>query len=518
LATDPGSLTAAAGAPAPFAAPGGLRALAALLGALALAGCAAGPDYKRPTPELPVDWTLEAPWRLGAPADAGDKGPWWQAFADPQLDTLERRAMADSPTLAIAAARLAQARATATATSAGLFPTLGLTTRDARQRISANRPLTNYAVPNLTTTQNDFNLGFSASYEVDLAGRVSRSVEGARASAEQSAADLANTRLLVGTELASDYFSLCTLDVSLDVLAHSIALQRRALDFVSARHELGAGSGLEVAQQKALLDNTLTQVDVQHRQRAQFEHAIATLIGAPAPTFSLPAAVRSLQPPPIPVGVPSDLLQRRPDVASAERAMAVANAQIGVATAAFYPSIFITPTLGDESNMLSSLFNAPSLLWSIGLSATQTLFDAGRTRANVDFARAGYDIAVANYRRTVLTAMQEVEDGITGVASMDRATAQADIAVQSAQQVLDMSNARYEGGAAVYLDVITAQQSLLSAQLQASQLAGQRQLAATFLAKALGGDWRRPEPAIATAAAAAAAPAAAIAPVAQAKP
>jgi NodT family efflux transporter outer membrane factor (OMF) lipoprotein len=475
-----------------------LPLLAALLAAAG--GCAVGPDYRRPTPDLPVAWTLDAPWRTGTPADGADKGPWWQAFGDAQLDALERRAMADSPTLAIAAARLAQARATVTATSAGLFPSLSLTSRDARTRTSANRPLSAYGTQNFSVVQNDFNLGFTASYEVDLAGRVSRSVEGARASAEQSAADFANTRLLVSAELASDWFSLCTLDVSLDVLDRSIALQRRALEFVNSRHELGAGTGLEVAQQQALLDNTLTQVDVQRRQRAQFEHAIATLVGAPAPTFSLPLAVRSLQPPPIPVGVPSDLLQRRPDVASAERAMAVANAQIGVATAAFYPSVILGPSIGGESRMLSTLFDAPSLVWSIGVSATQALFDAGRTRANVDFARAGYDVSVATYRRAVLTAMQEVEDGITGVATMDRATAQAQVAVQSAQRVLDMSQARYEGGATTYLDVITAQQALLTAQLQAAQLAGQRQLAATFLVKALGGDWQRGDAPLASAA------------------
>ena len=457
--------------------------------ALAVSGCAVGPDYKRPAADLPVAWKLEAPWRTGVPADAADKGDWWKAFGDAQLDELETRAMADSPTLAIAAARLAQARATVTGTSAGLFPSLSLTSHDQRFRISANRPLASYTSPNSTTVQNDFPLGLSVNYEVDLAGRVSRSVEGAKASAEQSAADLANTRLVVSAELASDWYNLVTLDASLDVLDRSIALQRKALDFVNQRHDLGAGTGLEVAQQQALLDSTLTQVDVQKRQRAQFEHAIAALIGAPAPTFSVPAVRRDLQPPPIPVGVPSDLLQRRPDVASAERAMAGANAQIGVATAAFYPSVFLQPGIGEESRMLSTLFDAPSLVWSIGVSATQTLFDAGRTRANVDFAKAGYDASVATYRRTILTAMQEVEDGITGVASLDRATAQAQVAVGSAQRVLDMANARYEGGVATYLDVITAQQSLLTAQLQAAQLAGQRQIVATALVKALGGGW-----------------------------
>ena len=466
------------------------RRFALLAAALALTGCAVGPDYQRPATELPVAWKLDEPWRTGAPADGADKGAWWQAFGDPQLDALEAQAMKDSPTLAIATARLAQARATVTATSAGLFPSLSLGSKDQRFRISANRPLANYASPNVSTVQNDFTLNASASYEVDLAGRVRRNVEGAKASAEQSAADLANTRLVVGAELASDWFSLATLDATLDVLDRSIALQRKALAFVVDRHDLGAGTGLEVAQQQALLDNTLTQVDVQKRQRAQFEHAIATLVGVPAPSFSLAPVRRALQPPAIPLGVPSDLLQRRPDVASAERAMAAANAQVGVATAAFYPSVMLGPSIGEESRILGALFDAPSLVWSIGVSATQTLFDAGRTRANVDFARAGYDASVAGYRRTVLVAMQEVEDGITGVATLDRATTQALRAADSAQRVLDMAQARYEGGASTYLDVITAQQSLLTAQLQAAQLAGQRQLAATALVKALGGGWR----------------------------
>ena len=321
--------------------------LTLLAAALAAGGCAVGPDYQRPAADLPVAWKLDAPWRTAVPGDSADKGDWWKAFGDPQLDALEARAQADSPTLAIAAARLAQARATVTAQSAGLFPSLSLTSHDQRLRISANRPLANYASPNFSTVQNDFTLGVGASYEVDLAGRVSRSIEGAKASAEQSAADLANTRLVVSAELASDWFSLATLDASLDVLDRSIALQRKALAFVNSRHELGAGTGLEVAQQQALLDNTLTQVDVQKRQRAQFEHAIATLIGAPAPTFSLAPVRRDLQPPAIPLGLPSDLLQRRPDVASAERAMAAANAQIGVATAAFYPSVILAPGIGD---------------------------------------------------------------------------------------------------------------------------------------------------------------------------
>jgi outer membrane protein, multidrug efflux system len=465
------------------------RALA-LAWVLGLAACAAGPDYRKPALDLPVSWQLDAPWREATPDDAAAKGPWWQRFGDPQLDALAQRALAGSPTLAAAAARLAQARAVVAAGSSAQLPQLTLGTRDARQRTSANRPLSSYNSTNFSTIQNDFTLSLSTSYEVDLAGRVQRSVEGARASAEQSAADLENTRLLLTAELAVDYFSVRALDTELDVLTRSIALQRRALELVTARRDLGAASGLDVAQQRALLDTTLTQVDVLRRQRAQFEHAIATLTGTPAPLFSLAPEVKVFEPPAIPLGVPSDVLQRRPDVAAAERAMAAANAQIGVASAAFYPSVLLGPSVGYESRDLSTLFNAPSLLWSIGVSATQSIFDGGRARANVDFAKAGYDVTVANYRRIVLTAMQEVEDGITGLAALDRASAQAQTAVASARRVLDMATSRYEGGASTYFDVITAQQSLLTSERQAAQLLGQRQLSAVFLVKALGGDWQ----------------------------
>ena len=274
------------------------------------------------------------------------------------------------------------------------------------------------------------------------------------------------------------------------MLERSIALQRRALEFVTSRHDLGATSGLDVAQQQALLDNTLTQVDVLRRQRDPFEHAIATLTGTPAPSFALAPEVRDRAPPAIPLGVPSDVLERRPDVAAAERAMAAANAQIGIARAAFFPSIMLAPSGGVDSRELSSLFNAPSLLWSLGVAATQTIFDGGRTRANVDFAQSGYDATVANYRRVALTAMQEVEDGITGLAALDRASAQSRRAVDSSRRVLEMATARYEGGATTYLDVINAQQALLGVERQTTQLASQRNVTAVFLVKALGGDWQ----------------------------
>jgi multidrug efflux system outer membrane protein len=457
-----------------------------------LAGCVAGPNYVRPTVDTPPAWKLEAPWRAATPEDAVPKGDWWTRFGDARLDTLQRQALAQSPTLAVAGARLEQARAAVRATTASLLPSANLGLRGARSRISADRPLSNYSAPNFATVQNDFVPALTVGYEIDLAGRIRRSVEGAEASAEQSAADLENTRLLLGTDLATAYFNLRATDIELDVLARSIALQRRSLGFVSTRHDLGAASGLDVAQQQALLDTTLTQVDVLRRQRSAFEHAIATLVGTPAPSFELAADISELEPPAVPLGVPSDVLQRRPDVASAERAMAAANAQIGVARAAYYPSIVLAPSLGFESRSLSTLFEAPSLLWSIGAQVTQPLFAGGRLGANVDFAKAGYDATVGNYRRTVLTAMQEVEDGITGLADLEHANAQARTAVETARRVLDLADARYEGGATTYLDVITAQQSLLAAERLSAQLGGQRLLTAVFLIKALGGGWQAP--------------------------
>ena len=456
---------------------------------IVLSGCAAGPDYVKPTLEMPVSWKLEAPWRVGEPADAALKGPWWQRFGDAQLDALEEQAVRNNPTLALASTRLAQARAALSATSAAVLPQVGLNERAARQRISANRPQSNYNSPNFATTQNDLVLQMSVGYELDLAGRVQRSVEAGQALLGQSAADFENTRLLLTADLASNYFNLRAIDTELDVLARAIALQRRALGFVNARREGGAGTGLEVAQQQALLDSTLVQVEVLQRQRSVYEHALATLAGVPAPQFTLGADLRPLAPPAVPLGVPSDILERRPDIAAAERAMAAANAQIGIARAAFFPSITLGSTLGAEGRALSMLFDAPSMLWTAGLSAAQVLFDGGRIKANIDFATAGHAGAVANYRRVVLGAMQEVEDGITGLAALDRASAQAALAVASARRVLDMSRARYEGGASTYLDVISAQQALLASERQATQLLGQQLLTSVFLVKALGGDW-----------------------------
>ncbi len=466
-----------------------LAVLAATAGLSLFNACALLPGYSRPVLDMPVAWKVESPWRESTPRDGAAKGAWWQRFGDPQLDALVQQSLTGSPTLALANARLAQARALLASASAGLFPQVNLNTRAQRAALSANRPRSNPRQSQLSTSENDFIGALNVSYEADFAGRVRNTIEGARASAQQSAADLENVRLLLTADVATAYFNLRALDIELDVLSRSIDLQRRVHGLATTRHDLGATSGLDVAQQQALLDSTLAQVDVLRRQRAQFEHALATLTGTPAPVFSVAPNVKRAPPPAVPIGVPSDILERRPDVAAAERAMAAANAQIGVANAAFYPSITLGGAYGVESRTLQNLFDAPSLIWSIGTSLVQPLFDAGRLRANMDSARAGYEATVALYRRVVLTAMQEVEDGIIGMAALERAHAQAMAATVSANRVLDLATTRYEGGVATYLDVVTAQQSLLNSERLTAQLLGQRLLIAVFLVKALGGDW-----------------------------
>jgi multidrug efflux system outer membrane protein len=458
------------------------------------AGCAVGPNYHAPAPDVPAAWRPDVPWHEAAPSDGALKGEWWRLFQDETLNTLVERALAGNQNLRVAAARLAQARDQVTVAASDLYPWVGLSADAARGKTSANRPLGSYSIPNQSTVQNNFVLGPSVNYEADLFGRVRREVEGARASEQQAEADFENTRLLLTAQLVTDYFALRELDAEIAVVRNSLELQRDALGFIVSRHDLGFATGLDLAQQQALVDAAATQIELLDNQRAQFEHAIATLVGTPAPRFTLAATTSSASLPAIPVGLPSDLLQRRPDVASAERSMAAANARIGVARAAYYPSIILgssfgEPNAGWQSNALATLFDAPSRLWSIGLSATQTLFDAGKIRANVRIADEDYTAAVATYRQTVLTAMEEVENGITGLASLDRAATQADASVRSAQEAVDIATARYRGGVDTYLEMITAQQVLLGNQRQAVQVHGEQFATAVYLVRALGGGW-----------------------------
>ena len=475
----------------------GRGAVHAIAVAALAAGCAVGPDYHRPSAEVPPSWQPEAPWHEAAPGDTALKGDWWELFEDPQLNPLVAKALAGNQNLQVAAARLQQAQAQVTIARSALFPAVELSGSASRAKDSANRPLAAYSQPNQSTVQNDFLLGPSVNYELDLFGRVRREVEGARASAQQAEADFENTRLILMATLVSDYYSLREIDAEMAVVRRSLDLQQGALKFVSSRHELGFATGLDLAQQEALLDSSAAQLELLQNQRDQLQHAIATLVGTAAPSFTLASSTDVRPIPALPLGLPSDLLQRRPDVASAERARAAANARIGVARAAYFPTVDLTPgfgvpSIGWESNALASLFTAPSRLWSLGLSASQTLFDAGKTRANVRFADADYTAAVANYRQTVLTAMEEVENGITGLGSLERAGIQANASVRSAQRAFDIASERYKGGVDTYLDVITAEQTLLTNQRQAVQIQGQQFTTAVFLVKALGGGWSQP--------------------------
>ncbi|RDK00958.1 efflux transporter outer membrane subunit [Paraburkholderia lacunae] len=463
--------------------------LTAAASAALLAACTVGPDYRRPQAEVPPAWHTDSYWRVAAPSHAPLAPDWWNGFGDATLATLENQALAQNQTLAAASAHYAQAKATLANISAQRIPEVDLAASASRFRISKSRPLTNYATPTQSTVQNNFQLGASINYDTDLFGRIRRQVEGATASAEQSADDLANARLVLSTDLATSYFSLRELDAEIDVLNQSVQLQQKALDYVTSQHELGAVSGLNVLQQKAQLDATRVQAQLLLNQRAQFEHAIAALVGVPAPQFAIEPKVLDAQVPPIPLGLPSDVLQRRPDVASAERAMAAANAQIGVAKAAFFPSLTLTPGIGWESTQFASLLSAPTLLWTLGAAAGQVLFDGGRRAANLDFASEGYKATEANYRQTVLNAFQQVQDGITGLSVLDGAAKQSQEAVADAQHLLSLANDRYLGGLVAYLDVITAQQQLLTSERQDVQIRGQQMTLSVALVKALGGGW-----------------------------
>lgn len=467
----------------------GRAALTPLIAALLLAGCASAPVYQKPTIDLPATWQSSTPFQAAAPNDAALKGNWWEIFGDAQLNRLVQHSLARNPSLAAAAARLEQARSQVTVSSAGLFPQASLQAGAARQKTSANRPLNAYDVTNQSTVQNNYQLGFAVNYEADLFGRVHSNVSSAQASAQQAAADFENARLVLVAELAADYFNLRELDSETAVLDESLLLQRKAYDFIQARHQLGAATGLDLAQQQSLLDASRTQLELLNQQRAQYEHALATLAGVPAPSFKLAPASMALKPPPLPVGLPADLLQRRPDIAAAERAVAAANATIGVARAAYFPSINLQANGGWDSNHMSRLIEAPSLLWSLGAALTQTLFDAGKTDATVAIAKAGYRGAVANYRQNVLTAMQEVEDGMTGLTTLQRAHQSAEASVTGSRRVLELANDRYAGGVETYFDVITAQQTLLANQRIAVQLRGKQMVNAVYLIKALGGGW-----------------------------
>ncbi len=464
------------------------RIFAPLLAAL-LTGCAVGPRYHRPTAQVPDTWRGQGPWQSAAPKDSIPKGAWWQIFHDATLDGLEHDLLQANQSLAAAESRLSQARSLARIASSAYFPQLNADPNAQRQRLSGNRPLSGSPVPTSPVTQNTFTVPFTASYEVDLFGRVRRTLEAANASLQASAADLENTRLVLTAELAADYFTLRELDREAEVVRQSVEIQQKGLDLVKNRHEGGVASGLEVAQQAALLDATATQLSLVEQQRAQYEHAIAVLVGKPASSFTLAEAPFNAAPPPIPTGIPSEILERRPDVATSERQMAFENAQVGLATTAFYPHITLGASGGWESRDIVTLVNAPSAFWSLGGDVLQPILNGGRNRATLAAARASYGESVANYRQNVLVAFQQVEDDLSGLALLDQAAKTQQTAVEDSRRALDIANNRYVGGLTTYLDVITAQTTLLNNERLATQLLGEQMVTSVYLVKALGGGW-----------------------------
>ena len=338
-------------------------------------------------------------------------------------------------------------------------------------------------------TENVFAIPFSISYELDLFGSVRRNLEAANALLQQSGANLENVRLVLSAELAADYFNLRELDREAGVVRESVEIQQKGLDLVNRRHAGGVASGLEVAQQAALLDSTATQLQLVLQQRAQYEHAIAVLTGKSASAFTLAVEPLNDAPPAIPTGVPSEILQRRPDVAASERQMAYENAQVGLATAAFYPHITLSGSGGWESREIGALVSAPSAFWSLGGDLLQPIFEGGRNRANLALSRSAYDESVANYRESVLEAFQQVEDGLSGLALLNEAAKTQQAAVADSRRALDIANDRYVGGLTTYLDVITAQSTLLGNERLATQLLGEQMTTSVYLVKALGGSW-----------------------------
>jgi NodT family efflux transporter outer membrane factor (OMF) lipoprotein len=460
----------------------------ALLGiaVLPLCGCTVGPNYQRPKAEIPPAYKEVGDWKPAQPNDQNLGGNWWEIFQDPQLNALEVQVSVSNQNLKAAEAQYTQARALVRYSRAAYFPAINGGASATRNKISNNRP------PSLTTngaTYNDFQIPFELSYELDVWGRVRRNVESYRAQAQASAADLATVNLSMHAQLALDYFQARTLDAEEQLLNSTVTQYQQALELIENRFAGGLASDLEVQQARTQLETTRAQAIDIGVARAQYEHAVAVLIGKPPAEFSLAALPLTAPPPPIPAGLPSELLERRPDIAAAERRMASANAQIGVAKSAYYPTISLGATGGFESGVITTLISGPSALWSVGGSAIAPIFDAGRRRANFDQAIAAYDQTVANYRETVLTGFQQVEDNLAALRILEKEAQVQENAVVAAQKYLELAITRYKGGVTSYLEVTTAQSAALSDEVTAVNILGRRMVDAVTLVQALGGGW-----------------------------
>ncbi len=463
-------------------------AAAALVCSL-LAGCTVGPNYKRPSAPVPAPdaYKTPVPWGVAAPQDSLPKGNWWEVFNDPELNAYEQQLLAANQSLLASKDRLEEARSLARVTSAAFFPQASVDPNASRNRYSGNRPIV-LSLGN-PLTQSTYEVPFFMNWEPDLFGRIRRSMQASNATLQATAADMYNVNLVLTSELAADYFSLRELDAEYQVVLNSVQIQQKGLQLVEYRHNGGVASGLDLAQQQTVLTSTQAQLYLVKQQRDQFEHAIAVLTGNSASTFNVPIKPLTETPVPVPLGLPSDLLERRPDIATAERQMAFENAEIGVAKSAFYPQLTLSGSGGFQSTNITNLISAPTAIWSLGGDLLEPVVNGGRNRANLAFTRHTYDETVANYRETVLVAFQQVEDGLTGLTQLSQAETTQNEAVAAAQRALDIANNRYVGGVTTYLDVITAQSTLLVNQRLATQLLGQQMVTEVALVKALGGGW-----------------------------
>ena len=461
----------------------------ALLAAFAAAGCTVGPKYQRASAPAATHWDVAEPWRESAPKDALGKGEWWTVFNDADLTALEKESLTSNQTIKVSTARLEQARAIAAVQISTQFPQLSSAPALQRQRISGNRPPNSNVTVVSPVTQNNLTLPFTVSYEVDLFGRRRRSIEAAQAGYQSSAADLENVRLIITSEVAGDYFSLRQLDTQISLLSRTVDSISKGLDLVNSRYKGGVASGLDVAQEETLLSTARTQLTLLKQQRKQFEDALAVLTGKPAPDFHLEARELKAEPPALNAGLPSDLLERRPDIAEAERQMAIANAQIGIAKAAYYPSLNLFANGGWQAADIAKLANVQSTFWAIGANVAESIFTGGARRAQVQFAQANYDATVAGYRGTVLEAFREVQDSLTGLTVLDQAFQSQQQAVNASRRTLEIATSRYTGGLVSYLDVVSAQQNLLSNEQELAILQGQKLVTSVLLVKSLGGGW-----------------------------
>ena len=476
----------------------GLTAAVVLL----CAGCMVGPDYSKPSVPMTAAYKEDQGWKLARPRDDIPRGKWWEIFGDPQLNALEEQVSEANQNVKVAEARFRQARALIGFFRAGLFPTVTAGASALSVRNSTLSPFASSGASSGTPSSGgssgrsssgastgEFLLTGDISYEIDLWGRIRRGVTAAREEAQATAADLETARLSLQAELAFDYFELRSADTQQRLLNDTVQAFKEALQLTINRFEGGAAPKSDVAQAQTQLETTQVQATDITVQRAQFEHAIAVLIGKPPAEFSLPPAPLDLQPPNIPAGLPSELLERRPDIAAAERRVAEANEQIGIAKAAYFPTVTLNALLGFESSSLRNFGGWQSFLWAVGSSVAQTIFDGGRRRATSEAALASYDATVASYREATLDAFQQVEDNLAALRILEQETQQQERAVVSARESLQLFTNRYKGGVDNYLQVITAQTVALANERNQVDIMRRRMDASVLLVKALGGGW-----------------------------